>query len=81
MLLGWDKLAPESMALYQSRPGYYRVASKPAAEARTWMIAVLPATSSHGGITSAPRRPAMLPRSVRVRQIVVGMTGFEPATP
>jgi hypothetical protein len=38
-LLGWDKLAPESMALYQSGPGYFRVASKPAAEARMWMIA------------------------------------------
>jgi hypothetical protein len=39
MLLGWDKVAPESMAMYQSGPGYYRVASKPAAEARMWMIA------------------------------------------
>jgi hypothetical protein len=39
MLLGWDKLAPESMAMYQSGPGYYRVASKPAAEARMWMLA------------------------------------------
>jgi hypothetical protein len=39
MLLGWDKLAPESMAMYQSGPGYYRVASKPEAEARMWMIA------------------------------------------
>jgi hypothetical protein len=39
MLIGWDKLAPESMAMYQSGPGYYRVASKPAAEARMWMIA------------------------------------------
>jgi Hypothetical glycosyl hydrolase 6 len=38
-LLGWDKLAPESMAMYQSGPGYYRVAAKPAAEARMWMIA------------------------------------------
>ncbi|HBY61595.1 MAG TPA: Tat pathway signal protein [Solibacterales bacterium] len=38
-LLGWDKLAPESMALYQSRPGYFRVAAQPAAEARQWMIA------------------------------------------
>jgi hypothetical protein len=38
-LLGWDKVAPESMAMYQSHPGYYRVASKPAAEARMWMIA------------------------------------------
>ena len=27
------------MAMYQSGPGYYRVASKPAAEARMWMIA------------------------------------------
>jgi hypothetical protein len=40
-LLGWDKLAPESMAMYQSGPGYYRVAAKPAAEARMWMIAGL----------------------------------------
>jgi hypothetical protein len=39
MMLGWDKLAPESMAMYESGPGYYRVASKPAAEARMWMIA------------------------------------------
>ena len=39
MLLGWDKVAPESMAMYQSGPGYYRIASKPAAEARMWMIA------------------------------------------
>lgn len=37
-MLGWDKLAPESMAMYQSGPGYYRLASKPAAEARMWMI-------------------------------------------
>jgi hypothetical protein len=39
MLAGWDKVMPESMAMYQSGPGYYRVASKPAAEARMWMIA------------------------------------------
>ena len=39
MLAGWDKVAPESMAMYQSGPGYYRVASKPAAEGRMWMIA------------------------------------------
>lgn len=37
-LLGYDKLAPESMAMYQNTPGYFRVASKPAAEARMWMI-------------------------------------------
>ncbi len=40
-LLGWDKLAPESMAMYESGPGYYRLASKPAAEGRMWMIAGL----------------------------------------
>jgi hypothetical protein len=38
-LMGWDKLAPESMAMYQSGPGYYRLASKTPAEARMWMIA------------------------------------------
>ena len=38
-MLGWDKLAPESMAMYESGRTYYRVASKPAAEARMWMIA------------------------------------------
>ncbi len=38
-LMGWDRLAPESMAMYQSGPGYYRVASKTPAEARMWMIA------------------------------------------
>jgi Hypothetical glycosyl hydrolase 6 len=40
-LMGWDKLAPESMAMYQSGPGYYRLASKTPAEARMWMIAGL----------------------------------------
>jgi putative glycosyl hydrolase-like family 6 (GHL6) protein len=38
-VIGWDALAPESMAMYESGPGYYRVAAKPAAEARQWMIA------------------------------------------
>ncbi|MES1262329.1 MAG: Tat pathway signal protein, partial [Acidobacteriota bacterium] len=37
-VLGWDKLAPESMAMYQSGRNSYRLASKPAAEARMWMI-------------------------------------------
>ncbi|MEP6538921.1 MAG: alpha-amylase family protein [Bryobacteraceae bacterium] len=37
-MLGWDKLAPESMAMYESGPGYYRLAAKPAAEGRMWMI-------------------------------------------
>jgi hypothetical protein len=36
-LLGWDKLAPESMAMYQAGRGTFRVSSKPAAEARFWM--------------------------------------------
>jgi hypothetical protein len=38
-LLGWDKLVPESMAMYQSGGGVnFRVASKVPAEARMWMI-------------------------------------------
>ena len=38
-LLGWDKLAPESMAMYMNARTSFRVASKPAAEARMWMLA------------------------------------------
>ena len=38
-LLGWDKVVPESMAMYQAGRNSFRVASKPAAEARMWMIA------------------------------------------
>jgi hypothetical protein len=37
-VLGWDKLAPESMAMYESGRNSFRLASKPAAEARMWMI-------------------------------------------
>jgi len=37
-LLGWDKLIPESMAMYQAGKPTFRVASKPAAEARLWML-------------------------------------------
>jgi Hypothetical glycosyl hydrolase 6 len=37
-LLGWDKLAPESMAQYQAGRPTFRVASKPAQEARLWML-------------------------------------------
>ena len=37
-LLGWDKLAPESMAMYQGLRPWFRLASKSAAEARMWMI-------------------------------------------
>ncbi len=38
-LMGWDKLAPESMALYLIRPGFFRVASQAPAESRMWMVA------------------------------------------
>ncbi len=37
-VLGWDKIAPESMAMYQAGTNAYRLAAKPAAEARMWMI-------------------------------------------
>lgn len=37
-MLGWDKIAAESMAMYQAGRGTFRLASKPAAEARMWMF-------------------------------------------
>jgi hypothetical protein len=37
-LLGWDKLAPESMALYQAGRPTYRLSAKPEPEARLWML-------------------------------------------
>ncbi len=37
-LLGWDKLIPESMAMYQMGRPTFRLASKPVPEARMWMI-------------------------------------------
>jgi hypothetical protein len=37
-LLGWDKLIPESMAMYQAGRPTFRQASKPAAEAHLWML-------------------------------------------
>jgi hypothetical protein len=37
-LLGWDKLAPESMAMYQAGRPTFRVAAKPVSEAHMWMI-------------------------------------------
>ena len=40
-LMGWDKLAPESMAMYQNSRTNFRLSAKPAAEARMWMIAGL----------------------------------------
>lgn len=37
-LLGWEKLIPESMAMYQMGRPTFRLAAKPLAEARMWMI-------------------------------------------
>jgi len=37
-LMGWNKLAPESMAMYNHQKPWFRLASKPAAEARMWMV-------------------------------------------
>ena len=37
-LLGWDKLIPESMAMYQNGQPTFRKASKPEPEARLWML-------------------------------------------
>ena len=37
-LLGWDKLVPESMAMYQAGRPVFRLTSKPVAEARMWML-------------------------------------------
>jgi hypothetical protein len=37
-LLGWDKLMPESMAMYRNGGAMFRMASQPASEAHLWMI-------------------------------------------
>ncbi|HTF21793.1 MAG TPA: beta-galactosidase [Chryseolinea sp.] len=37
-ILGWEKLVPESMAMYQAHRPWFRVASKPEPEARMWVI-------------------------------------------
>ncbi len=37
-LLGWDRLIPESMALYQAGRPTFRVTSKPEPEARMWAL-------------------------------------------
>jgi Hypothetical glycosyl hydrolase 6 len=37
-LLGWDKLVPESMALYQSASANFRLAAKPEPEVRLWAL-------------------------------------------
>jgi hypothetical protein len=38
-LLGWDKVIPESMPMYQMGRPTFRLASKPEPEARMWMLA------------------------------------------
>ena len=38
-LLGWDKLIPESMAMYQQGRPQFRFTSKSKPEARMWMLA------------------------------------------
>jgi hypothetical protein len=38
-LLGWEKLIPESMAMYQAGSPQFRFSSKPPVEARMWMLA------------------------------------------
>ncbi|AHG91576.1 Glycoside hydrolase family 42 domain protein [Gemmatirosa kalamazoonensis] len=37
-LLGWDRVVPESMAMYQAGPSQFRLAAKPPNEARMWML-------------------------------------------
>lgn len=37
-LLGWEKLVPESMAMYQAGRPTFRLSSKPVAEARMWVV-------------------------------------------
>ena len=38
-LLGWDKIMPESMAMYQTSAPTFRLTAKPEPEARMWMLA------------------------------------------
>ena len=37
-LLGWEKLVPESMAMYQAGRPTFRLSSKPVPEARMWVV-------------------------------------------
>ena len=37
-LLGWDKLVPESMSMYQNARNQFRLSSKPVHEAQLWML-------------------------------------------
>ncbi len=37
-VLGWDKLVPESMSMYQNSRNQFRLSSKPTLEAQLWML-------------------------------------------
>jgi hypothetical protein len=37
-LIGWDKLIPESMSMYQNARNQFRLSSKPTHEAQLWML-------------------------------------------
>jgi hypothetical protein len=53
-LLGWEKLIPESTAMYGAGQPAFRVASKPPAEARMWAVAGFAGGIQPGGTISAP---------------------------
>ncbi len=59
-LLGWDKLIPESMAMYQTGHVTFRKTSKPEPEARLWMLEGFAGTIQpwwhHVGASSEDRR-------------------------
>ncbi len=59
-LLGWDKLIPESMAMYQTGHVTFRKSSKPEPEARLWMLEGFAGTIQpwwhHVGASSEDRR-------------------------
>ena len=59
-LLGWDKLIPESMAMYQTGHVTFRKSSKPEPEARLWMLEGFAGTIQpwwhHVGALSEDRR-------------------------
>jgi hypothetical protein len=59
-LLGWDKLIPESMAMYQTGRVTFRKSSKPEPEARLWMLEGFAGTIQpwwhHVGASSEDRR-------------------------
>jgi len=40
-LLGWDRLLPESMAMYSAGSGFFRATSMPEAEVRVWAAAAM----------------------------------------